>query len=279
MGAFELQETEGAAEAMSCPEPKKVRDECIIALKVYDCIRRQDCLTPSEIGPARAAECMSIGADSHKEGEIVRPPEKAATVTIDHLCVKKIIIVDKQPSPFRQGYWDVDIKYVFEYRLTFREADGSVIACIKANSIFNMKLCLFGSVGSDLAIGTDLLRPFLDSATFDAEPFIWVEAKAVALHAKIHKSHRHDHHDDDCHGHGEVQVTLGLFSIVKLFRIVNLNVQSTGFCVPHECEDVCPVNPCDYFEDLDFPMDIFTPPQRPEFLTGVSANIPNKKHK
>lgn len=102
-------------------------------------------------------------------------------MTIDHLKIKKIIIVDKQPSPFRHGFWDIDLKFVFEYRLTFREADGCVIACIRANNIFNMKLSLFGSVGNDLVIGTDLLRSFNDSATFDAEPFIWVEAKAVVV--------------------------------------------------------------------------------------------------
>lgn len=280
MGAFELQATDNAqAEKMCFPDPKRVREECIIALKVYDSCRHQDCLTPSEIGPARAAECIVIGDESHKEGDIVRPPDNAATVTVDHLRITRIIIVDKQPSPFRNGFWDIDIKFVFEYRLTFREADGCVIACIKANSIFNMKLALFGSVGNDLVIGTDLLRSLNDSATFEAEPFIWVEAKAVALHAKLHKSHRHERCDDDRRDRGEVHVTLGLFSIIKLFRIVNLTVESRGFCIPDECEDISPVSPCEYFEELDFPMDIFAPPQRPEFISGISNNIPNKKHK
>ena len=195
---------------------------------------------------------------------------------MDRLKIKKILIVGKNPSPFKNGYWDVDIKFVFEYRLTFREADASVISPpIKANNIYNMKACLFGSVGSGLVIGTDLLRAFGDSATFDAEPFVLVEAKAVSLNAQIH-SHRR--HRDDCEGgssSSEVRTTIGLFSIVKLFRLVNLTVESRGFDIPDECAPLpSPVNPCAYFEELDFPMDIFAPPQKPEFTAGVSLNIP-----
>ena len=190
MGAFELQdvghehhEAELAHEASGCAaiQARHVKEECIIALKVYDSCRRQDCLTPAEIGPARAAEAHALDGESCKEGDIIKPPKNAATVTIDHLRIKRIIIVDKQPCPFKNGFWDIDLKYVFEYRLTFREADGCVIDSVKANNIFNMKVSLFGSVGSDLVIGTDLMRSFGDSATFEAEPFIWVEAKAVTI--------------------------------------------------------------------------------------------------
>jgi hypothetical protein len=279
MGAFELQETtpvqtEPADLSSHCQ--KDLKDECIIALKVYDSCRHQNCLTPSEIGPARAAEYTKFGDESLKEGEIIRPPGNAASVTIDNLKIKRIIIVDKQPSPFRNGYWDTDIKYVFEYRLTFREVDGCVIGQVKASNIFNMKVTLFGSMGSDLVVGTDLLTAFCDAVTFDAVPFIWVEAKGIALHAKIHRQfHEQGGRDDHCHG--EVHVTLGLFSIIKLFRLVNLNVQSKGFCIPEEHCEGNPICPCEYFEDLDFPMDIFTPPQKHEYLSGVSTNIPTKK--
>jgi hypothetical protein len=274
MGAFELQETTPVhAEPMVHPIPQKIKDECIIAFKIYDSCRHQNCLTDSEIGPARAAESVNIGDECLKEGDIICPPKNAASVTIDNLKVKRIIIVDKQPSPFRNGYWDVDIKYVFEYRLTFREVDGKVISSAKASSIFNMKLTLFGSVGADLVVGTDMLTAFSESLTFDAEPFICVEAKAVALHAKIQQGGR-PLESRQGHCHGEVHVSIGLFAIVKLFRMVNLNVQSKGFCIPEECGDCNPICPCEHFEEMDFPMDIFAPPQKPEFLAGTGINIP-----
>jgi hypothetical protein len=50
-------------------------------------------------------------------------------------------------------------------------------------------------------------------------------------------------------------------------------VQSKGFCIPKECIDQGKVNPCKYFDDLDFPMDVFVPPQKKEFHAGVSENI------
>jgi len=278
VGAFELQDTpvlaerpvERPTERLLSPvgaDNRKIKDECIVAYKVYDSCRRQNCLTHRELGPVRAAAEVIVGDETINEGEVLKPFGGAATVTMDKVKIKRIQVVDKQPSPFRAGFWDVDIKYVFEYRLTFREAGGCVIDHVYATSIFNMKAILFGSVGADLVIGTDLYKG--SGETFAAAPFIWVEAKAVGLDAKIHRHHGH--------GHSEVHVTIGLFSILKLFRLVHLNVQSKGFCIPDECHDQGDINPCEYFADLDFPMDIFAPPQRKEFVAGVSENIPKGK--
>ncbi len=279
MGAFELRRDERCEDVQgvetSRPDPRRLKEECIIALKVYDSCRQQDCLTPDIIGPARAAECTCIGDEQIREGDVIDPPSNAAAVTIDKLKVKKIIIVEKEPNAFRRGFWDIDLKYVFEYRLTFREADGSVIGSIRANSIFNKKVTLFGSVGEDLVISTDLLCNYGDNSTLDAEPFVLVEAKAVALSAELRYQRRRPLGSEDLSPEpNEVQVTIGLFTIIKLYRIVNLTVESRGFCIPPVCEDISPLNPCEFFNNLDFPMDIFAPPQRPEFLAGISGNIP-----
>jgi len=76
-----------------------------------------------------------------------------------------------------------------------------------------------------------------------------------------------------------VEVVIGLFSIVKLFRLVDLAVESTGFTIPEECEDICPLDPCEFFDGLDFPMDLFAPPQKPEFHAGITSNIaPARNH-
>jgi hypothetical protein len=213
-----------------------------------------------ELGPARAAGNCVAGEITLREGDIIRPPREAASVTMDQLKIKKIIVVDKQPCAFRTGFWDVDIKYVFEYRLTFRETNGCIISHVDGSNTFSAKSTLFGSAGSDLVVGTDL---FSESSTFESSPFIWVEAKAIVLDAKIR---HHHHHEMPEHRHGEVLVTIGLFSVLKLFRLVHLNVQSKGFCVPEECEDSShDINPCEYFADLAFPMDIFSPPVRPSW--------------
>jgi len=273
MGAFELQDPE----TLRCEEPydhRHLREERIIAFKVYDSCRQQNCLTYEELGPARGAEEFCIDEVYFKEGDIIKPPHKAASASVEHLKIKRIVIVSKQPSPFRRGYWDVDVKFVFEYDITFREADACVIGTVKANNIYNMKVCLFGSVGSDLVVGTDLLRAFGDNATFDAEPFVLVEAKAVSLHAQLHYTCPGESLEGEAQA-TEVRVTFGLFCITKLFRLVNLCVESRGFDVPDECSPLpAPVSPCALFEGMDFPMDIFAPPQKKEFHAGVSLTIP-----
>lgn len=257
-------------------DPRRIREECLITFKVYDACRQQDCLTENELGPARAAESGCIRDEHYHEGEIIVPPSNAAAVTIDKLRVKKVIIVDKEPSPFKNGYWDIDLKYVFEYRLNFREADGSPIGCVKANSIFNKRVTLFGSVGSDIVLSTDLFNHLSgDSAMMNSDPFILVEAKGVALAAELEYSRcARAQRDIEPPEPNRVNVTIGLFTIIKLFRIVQLLVESRGFCIPPECEDISPLNPCEFFDELDFPMDIFAPPQKPEFLAGISGNIP-----
>jgi len=262
VGAFELQDTEyaptdtpGERAQEHARGKKKIKEEFIIALKIYDSCRRQNCLTPAELGPARAAESGDLCDEPLREGEIIRPPHNAASVTVDHLRIARIVVVDKRPNPFKNGFWDVDVKFVFAFDVTFRETDGCLIAKTKGTNLFNMKVSLFGSTGSDLVVGTDLFKAFAESATFEAEPFIWVEAKAVALDAKIHHVYGdlpyqdpHGPHDPHRPPHNEVLVTLGLFSIIKLFRLVHLGVESRGFGVPEECENsVFPdVSPCEY---------------------------------
>jgi len=265
MGAFEVQDTTVEVEPMfgekSSGCDKKVKDECIVAYKVYDSCRRQNCLGLSELGPARAEEDCEIDGKHINAGGIIVPPEHSVSVTMDAVHIKMIQVVDKQPSPFRAGFWDVDIKYDIAYNLSFREACGKVSRPIKAMNVFSIKATMFGSIGSDLAVVTDMYQG--PSPILSTSPYVWVEAKCLGLDAKIRQG-RCDK---------EVHVVIGIFSILKLFRLVHLNVQSKGFCIPDECKDQGKINPCEYFGELDFPMDIFAPPQRIEFCSGISENI------
>jgi len=127
MATFELNSkshNEAHTDAEACAEmcagdTRRLREESIIALKIYDSCRQQDCLNEADIGPARAAEDTEIDCEHIREGEIIVPPHNAAAVNIDRLRVKRVIIVDKDQNPFKSGYWDIDLKYIFEYKLTF----------------------------------------------------------------------------------------------------------------------------------------------------------------
>jgi len=244
------------------PQPQKVKDESIMTYKVYDSCRRQDCLTSRELGPSlAAAKCR---------GTVVWAPLGTESVSLSNLKISKICVISKEPCPFRNGFWDINIKYTFDYKLTFLDSGGYTLDIVEAYNTFNSKITLFGSQGKDFAIGTDLFSHNSKSVTFDASPFVWAEAKAVALSAKLHRHQVKGY--EHCQ---EVHCTIGLFSVLKLFRLVHLNVQSTGFCIPKDRTDICDIHPCEFFADLDFPIDIFAPPQRKEFMAAQHGNLPD----
>lgn len=274
MGTFEMncndinranaESTSADQSAAARLNDRYLREECILALKVYDQCRQQSCLTQNMIGPARAAVATTICGERVNEGEIIYPPCEAANVTIEDLKLNKIIIVSKKPNPFKNGFWDVDLKYVFLYKLIFREANGDIICCVCANSIYTQRVTLFGSIGTDIMMASDFLGNIGD--TLEADPILIAEGKAVSLSAEIVCARRGCGCSDAPEAGREIAVTIGLFTIIKLCRLVDLSVQSTGFCIPEEQDNDTPLSPCEFFDTLDFPFDVFSPPQKREFF-------------
>lgn len=84
-----------------------------------------------------------------------------------------------------------------------------------------------------------------------------------------------DLEDDSRHGGNHIPrkrvvVTIGLFSIIKLVRFVQLLVPAFDFCVPNKkCIAATEENPCELFETIDFPVDEFFPPQKFDFPGAV----------
>lgn len=69
-----------------------------------------------------------------------------------------------------------------------------------------------------------------------------------------------------------VVVTIGLFSIIKLARLVQLLIPAFDFCVPNkECIASTDENPCELFDTIEFPVNEFFPPQKFDFPGAVEA--------
>ena len=290
MGNFDI-------ETQSCDRNRSFNEECIIAYKIYDQCRLQNCLTPSILGPARAARCAGNCNDNICDGDIIVPPCNAAAVSIKDLELCSISIVNKSKNPFKPGFWDIEVKYVFVYTLVFRTADYDDLCCIRANSTYTTKVTLFGSIGTDVLTVTDLFGPV--TSTDSSGPYVTVDGKAVALAAELKYCSNNcncgcnncgcnncgcnncTNNNCGCNNCGcndcgccvdstneepvAVNVTIGLFSIVKIFHPINMLVHSTGICVPEECEGVSSSNPCDFFNSIDFPMNVFSPPGSDQF--------------
>ena len=64
----------------------------------------------------------------------------------------------------------------------------------------------------------------------------------------------------------KVYVTIGLFTITRLLRDVEIVVPVVDFCIPqNECVQSVESNPCELFDKLRFPVDEFFPPEKCHF--------------
>ncbi len=282
MGAFELDNNVTIQAESRCAQQQQ-REECVIAQKIFDQCRIQKCLTPAILGPARAARNVPTCNEMLCEGDIIVPPCNAASVSIRNLELEKIEILSKRRNPFKSGCWDIELKYVIYYDLEFRRADGTCIGCIGAVSNYTLKVTLFGSDESEVTVASDLYGPCGSPV---GGPFVNVEGKAVALQADLKYASNNcgcgcgcgcnsgcgcsngcGCEDDDAVFGAPiaVNVTIGLFTIVKLFRTVNMVVLSYGNCVPDACScaAVSGADACAFFDSLDFPMEIFSPTVTP----------------
>ena len=68
----------------------------------------------------------------------------------------------------------------------------------------------------------------------------------------------------------QVVATIGLFSIIKLARFVQLLIPAFDFCVPSKkCIAATEEEPCSLFDTIDFPIDEFFPPQKVDFPGAI----------
>jgi hypothetical protein len=176
---------------------------------------------------------------------------------------------------------------------------------------FDKKVILFGSEGSVKIFKSHFVEgasdiPIRSKLQQDNLPISKVEvAEPIALSAKlepIFDKHCDDLNDrdkipgsllndllsqDDVIGneHGDdkefinggkhsmkkVVVTLGLFSIIKLVRFVQLLIPAFDFCHPiKECISSTE-DPCELFDTIDFPFDEFYPPQKFDFPGALES--------
>ena len=71
----------------------------------------------------------------------------------------------------------------------------------------------------------------------------------------------------------KVYVTIGLFTIVRLTRKVELCIPVIDFCIPqNDCIQSIDNNPCELFDRLSFPVDEFFPPEKCHF-DSIEATI------
>jgi len=249
---------------------------CIHTDKVYDSCRDKECLEDLRVYLGREGQELIENALSVK------------------LSSAQVIYVhsDVEPVPFNSGYYTIDIKFFFKVTLD--------VFCglmktkrIEGLAVYDKKVVLFGSEGKSKIFRSDYRYDELDPQrlmTTNLPQAVVEVVDPIGLSARIVERtncgscccNQYDitsAPDFICRCFGDVFappetekilfVTLGLFSIVKLERNVQLLIPVYDFCVPqNECVGTSSENPCDLFERIEFPVEEFYPPQKHDFVSN-----------
>jgi len=264
---------------------------CVHVEKVYDNCREKDCIEDAVVDFTENVQDLINNA--------VKVKTKDAEVVA--------VFADLEPVPFKRGYYTVNVRYQIKVMVEFcyKDMNGNLVSsCPKVGFVgFEKTVILFGSEGKikifkskDPASNAPLYGESCTDACGgslveqDNLPNVKVEvAEPLVLNTRIKRVHHHHRHGDDednCNPEGiiipqrRVVVTLGLFSIIKLVRLVQLLIPAFNFCYPNkECVASTNEEPCEIFDSIEFPLDQFFPPQKFDFPAEEELEEDNKSKK
>lgn len=245
------------------------------AEKIYDSCKDRDCIENARV------------YFEHLTDAQIRAINESFNVKVRTADVTDVI-TDIEAVPFKRGFYAVDVKYIiavtldFFTRVTVGCRERIQITTLDGSISYDKKIILFGSEGG-VKIFKSLYQPRALDVQSNAElqqsnlPFCKIEvAEPIPLSAKTRSLL--DKLDDDREmerGPGpqpgpvltrRVYVTVGLFSIVSLARVVPLLIPAFDFSYPNKhCPAGSDDNPCELFDTFDFPYDEFYPPQKFDF--------------
>ncbi len=250
---------------------REIKDAvCVHTDKVYDSCKDKDCIEDARVFLTAAGQELIDCAVNVK-------------------CRKAEIIwvfPDVEPVPFNRGYYTVDLKFFFKITLDAYLGVGKPTQ-VEGLASFDKKVILFGSEGSAKVFESRYSYDSFDEqlwkktnmpkAVVEVVDPLCLGAKVVDIHDKMCCcSDDIDFStipecvckifDGNLVMGGEkkrVFVSIGLFSIVKIERNVQLLIPAYDFCIPQkECVASTDDSPCELFEKIQFPFDEFFPPER-----------------
>lgn len=243
---------------------------CISVDKVFDSARDKDCLEDVRV------HLCDMGQ------EII---DRASAVRCK--CVEVInTSINIEPVPFNKGFYQVTVRYYFCVTLEACVCGGRVQE-VKGLCAFDKKIILFGSEKNVSVFTSD---PETNSFCFDEHelrcdseptlPTVVVEvASPICLDSKVVERCKpfghccmcieaipervRSHFDGsfvDGVGANNVYVTIGVFSVIRMERKVQLMLPACHFCLPEKDSKPCNNDdPCSIFGKMQFPIGEFYP--------------------
>lgn len=237
---------------------------CISTDKVYDACRERNCIVDQRVYVKKSDQDLIDNAINVKlkDAEIIW------------------VYTDIEPVLYSSGYFSIDTKFFIDVTLEVfcglsnpTEIHGLVT--------FDKRVILFGSEGktksfkSTFEPGGEIEKvrrqTNLPKVTVETVDPIALSARLVdencccdcccEVPENICECYDDELEVSDCVK--KVLVSLGLFSIVRIERSVQILVDAVDFCIPErECTAATPQNPCDLFNQVRFPIDEFFPPSK-----------------
>lgn len=245
---------------------------CVQTDKIYDSCRDKECIENMRVYLTEAGQQILDRAINVKlrKAEIIW------------------VYSDVEPVPFNNGYFTIDLKFFFRVSLDVFCGVGQPTS-IEGLATYDKKVILFGSEGNAKVFSSKFKPDEVDTQLWQKTnlPKAQIETvDPIALAARLVDG------DDCCDcccgetdvnslpesvcrvfddlivdgGSKKVYITLGLFTITRIMRKVQLIIPVIDFCIPdNECIASTDNNPCELFEKLRFPVDEFFPPERNHF--------------
>lgn len=235
---------------------------CVNLPKIYDTCKDKDCLSDMRVYLSPADQTLIDNATNVKA-------RKAELIWAD---------VSLEEVPFNKGFYGVDITFYF--RTGFEVCTGSNRpSIIEGLSFYNKKVILYGGEGCTTTFSS-LRQPRATGCHTTNLPVAEVEVvDPIVLNARIIQSSCNCCGADsesmnlpkqiaDLFGeelsevaNRKLVLSLGLFSVVRVVRNVQVMIPSAQFCLPEkECCSPKEEEPCSFFEKLCFPTNEFFPP-------------------
>ena len=250
----------------NCEVTNYADEICVNVQKIYDTCKDKDCLSDMRVYLSPSDQTLIDNAVNirARRSELVW-----TTVTLEEV-------------PFNKGFYGVDMTFYF--KTGFEVYTGNTRpSIVEGLSFFNKKVILYGSEGNTttfsssygegacgqprcpsmnlpvaevevvdpIILNTRVINPSCNCCCSESEPLNLPERVSVLF----------------CEGltdmaNRKLVVSLGLFSVVRIIRDVQVKIPSAKFCLPEkECTGPHEEEPCSFFEKLCFPTNEFFPPE------------------
>jgi len=240
------------------------KDEiCANVQKIYDTCKDKDCLADMRVYFSPEGQSLIDNAIN------VRAKNSRILFTR----------VELDPVPFNRGYYSVNIHFFFLTDFEVYTGNGRP-QIISGVSSFEKKVILYGGEGNTMTFSSDYNHQRCANGGVFNVPVAQVEVvEPIVLSSKLVAARSScccccetdilslpDTVTSVCgqdltdNGEKYALVSLGLFSIVRIVRDIQVMLPSARFCFPEKrCQGPAEEEPCTFFEKLSFPTGEFFP--------------------